>query len=123
MRDVPTDSHAAAVAPTPSLRVDADGFGWITFDEPDSTHNVLTEPVMRRLGSALDEVRAGAREGRVRAVIIRSGKESSFIAGADVDVVASLEDPQDAEAKVKLGQAVFGDAFYRRGAERPGSRG
>jgi 3-hydroxyacyl-CoA dehydrogenase/enoyl-CoA hydratase/3-hydroxybutyryl-CoA epimerase len=109
MRDVPTDSHAAAVAPTPSLRVDADGFGWITFDEPDSTHNVLTEPVMRRLGSALDEVRAGAREGRVRAVIIRSGKESSFIAGADVDVVASLEDPQDAEAKVKLGQAVFGD--------------
>ena len=109
MRDVPKDSDATAVVPSPSFRVDADGIGWITFDDPERSHNVLTEAVMRRLGTALDEARAAAREGRVRVVVVRSGKDAGFIAGADVDVIAGLEDPQDAEKKVKMGQAVFAD--------------
>lgn len=106
---VSTDSDSRAAAVSPTFEIDADGIGWLTFDDPDRALNVLTEDVMKRLGSALDEARAAGREGRVRAVVIRSGKGSGFIAGADVDAIAELEDPAAAEAKVKLGQAVFAD--------------
>jgi 3-hydroxyacyl-CoA dehydrogenase/enoyl-CoA hydratase/3-hydroxybutyryl-CoA epimerase len=93
----------------PSFEVDADKIGWITFDDPDRSLNVLTEPVMRRFGQALDEARAAGREGRVVAVVIRSGKPDSFIAGADIDAIAGIEDRADAETKIRLGQAVFND--------------
>ncbi|MEX2471201.1 MAG: 3-hydroxyacyl-CoA dehydrogenase NAD-binding domain-containing protein [Gemmatimonadota bacterium] len=107
--DEPTDSAGARTAASPTFEIDGDGIGWITFDDPERSQNVLTEPVMRRLGGALDEARAAGREGRVRVVVIRSGKEAGFIAGAEVDAIADIEDPGDAEAKVKMGQAVFSD--------------
>jgi len=95
--------------PSPSFEVDANRIGWITFDDPDRSVNVLTEAVMRRFGETLDEARAAGREGRVGAVVIRSGKPDSFIAGADIDAIASITDRNDAEAKIRLGQAVFND--------------
>jgi 3-hydroxyacyl-CoA dehydrogenase/enoyl-CoA hydratase/3-hydroxybutyryl-CoA epimerase len=89
--------------------VDADKIGWITFDDPDRSLNVLSEPVMRRFGEALDEARAAGREGRIGAVVIRSGKVDSFVAGADIDAIAAIDDRAEAEAKIRLGQAVFTD--------------
>ncbi len=94
---------------SPSFEADASGIGWITFDDPDRSLNVLTEAVMRRFGEALDEARAAAREGRVRVLVVRSGKPGSFIAGADIDAIATIEDPGEAETKIRLGQAVFND--------------
>jgi 3-hydroxyacyl-CoA dehydrogenase / enoyl-CoA hydratase / 3-hydroxybutyryl-CoA epimerase len=94
---------------SPHFQADAHGIGWITFDDPDRSLNVLTEPVMRRFGETLDEARASAREGRIRVLVVRSGKPTSFIAGADIDAIASLEDPAEAEAKIRMGQAVFTD--------------
>lgn len=107
--DEPTDSAGARTAASPTFEIDGDGIGWITFDDPERSQNVLTEAVMRRLGGALDEARAAGREGRVTVVVIRSGKEAGFIAGAEVDAIADIEDPGDAETKVKMGQAVFSD--------------
>ena len=101
---MPTDSVS------PSFEVDEHGIGWITFDDPDRPLNVLTEPVMQRLGAALDHARVAGREGHARVVVIRSGKDAGFIAGADVDAIADIEDPTEAETKVKMGQAVFPDA-------------
>ncbi|MEQ1855621.1 MAG: 3-hydroxyacyl-CoA dehydrogenase NAD-binding domain-containing protein [Longimicrobiales bacterium] len=98
-----------ASRPNPSFEADADKIGWITFDDPDRPLNVLTESVMRRFGEALDEARAAGREGRIAALVIRSGKPDSFIAGADIDAIASLTDRDDAETKIRLGQAVFND--------------
>ncbi|HSH74304.1 MAG TPA: 3-hydroxyacyl-CoA dehydrogenase NAD-binding domain-containing protein [Longimicrobiales bacterium] len=96
-------------AESPTFDTDEEGVGWITFDDPGRSLNVLTEGVMRRLGEALDEARAAAREGRIQALVLRSGKPSSFIAGADIDAIASIEDPAEAEAKIRMGQAVFND--------------
>jgi 3-hydroxyacyl-CoA dehydrogenase/enoyl-CoA hydratase/3-hydroxybutyryl-CoA epimerase len=93
----------------PSFEVDSDKIGWITFDDPDRPLNVLTEPVMRRLGEALDEARAAGREGRAAVVVIRSMKADSFIAGADIDAIAAITDRDVAESKIRLGQAVFND--------------
>jgi len=94
---------------SPRFELGRNGIGWITFDDPDRSLNVLTEPVMRRFGESLDEARAAGREGRIRALVIRSGKPESFIAGADIDAIESIEDPAEAEAKIRLGQAVFND--------------
>ncbi len=93
----------------PSFEIDSDGIGWITFDDPSRPINVLTEPVMRRLRAALDEARAAGREGRARVIVLRSGKPASFIAGADVEAIEGLEDPSEAEIKIKMGQAVYMD--------------
>ncbi|HSG46816.1 MAG TPA: enoyl-CoA hydratase-related protein, partial [Longimicrobiales bacterium] len=102
--DRPTSS-----APTPTFAVDERGIGWITFDDPGRKLNVLAEEVMARLAACVDEARRAAAEGRLRALVFQSGKPDSFIAGADVDAIASLEDPVEAERKIRQGQAIYGD--------------
>lgn len=94
---------------SPSFEVDERGIGWITFDDPDRALNVLTEPTMRRLADVLDEARDSAVEGRLKALVFRSGKPDSFIAGADVDAIAALEDPGEAERQIRRGQALYMD--------------
>lgn len=91
----------------PFLETDDDGVAWITFDDPARALNVLTEEVMETFAARVDEVAADARQGAVRAVVIWSGKPDSFMAGADVDAIAALEDPAEAEAKIRRGQAVY----------------
>lgn len=95
-------------APTPHLDIDPRGIGWITFADPDRKLNVLGEEVMHRFVKAVEAAREAALTGRVRVVVVRSGKADSFLAGADVDAIAALEDPLDAERKIRMGQAVFG---------------
>jgi 3-hydroxyacyl-CoA dehydrogenase/enoyl-CoA hydratase/3-hydroxybutyryl-CoA epimerase len=92
---------------TPAFEVDTRGIGWITFDDPERRMNVLTEAVMRRLAEAVAESAEAAREGRLKVLVVRSGKPDSFIAGADVDAIAALEDPMEAQEAVRRGQEVY----------------
>lgn len=101
--------RATSSAPTPTFAVDERGIGWITFDDPGRKLNVLAEEVMARLAEVLDEARDAAVEGRLRVLVFRSGKADSFIAGADVDAIASIEDPVEAELKIRQGQAIYMD--------------
>ncbi|HSM60591.1 MAG TPA: enoyl-CoA hydratase-related protein, partial [Longimicrobiales bacterium] len=96
-------------ASSPTLEIDDRGIGWVTFDDPDRPVNVLSGPVMRRLADVVDQVREAAEAGRVLVVVFRSGKPDSFIVGADVEAIASIEDPSVAETAIRLGQAVFMD--------------
>jgi 3-hydroxyacyl-CoA dehydrogenase/enoyl-CoA hydratase/3-hydroxybutyryl-CoA epimerase len=94
---------------SPTFEMDENAIGWITFDDPDRSLNVLSEAVMMGLGTALDQARAASREGQLRAVVIRSGKAGSFIAGADIEVIGSTEDPTVAETQIRMGQAIFSE--------------
>jgi 3-hydroxyacyl-CoA dehydrogenase/enoyl-CoA hydratase/3-hydroxybutyryl-CoA epimerase len=94
---------------TPTFEIDDHGIGWITFDDPERSANVLTEEVMLRLGGCIDEARGAAREGQLKALVIRSGKESSFIAGADVGAIEGIEDPNVAREQIRRGQSVYDD--------------
>ena len=93
----------------PIFQVDADSIGWITFDDPKRKLNVLSEDVMRDLAEALNQAHAAEREGLIQALVIRSGKIRSFIAGADVHEITKLKDPLEAEQKIQLGQAIYGE--------------
>ncbi len=90
----------------PSLEVGEDGVARLTFDDPDRKVNVLTEAVMTRVAELVSEVGDLARQGRVSALIFRSGK-SGFIAGADVSAIEAVEDPAAGADAARMGQAVF----------------
>jgi 3-hydroxyacyl-CoA dehydrogenase/enoyl-CoA hydratase/3-hydroxybutyryl-CoA epimerase len=107
VRSLP-EEHSSSAA-TPTFGADADGIGWITFSDPARAHNVLSASVMLRLREAIDEASGSVRDGDVRVVVIRSAKSDSFIAGADVDEIASIEDPAEAEEKIRLGQSIYNE--------------
>ncbi len=91
----------------PSLGVADDGIGRITFSEPGKKVNVLTEAVMIRLSNLVTEAQDLAREGRLRALVFRSGK-SGFIAGANVAAIEAIDDPAEGAEASRMGQRVFG---------------
>ena len=93
-------------SPSPAFEIDEHSIGWIIFDDPERSVNVLSESVMRRLAEATDEALRACQEARVRAVVIR-GKDDSFIAGADINLIGSTEDPEIAKESIELGQEIF----------------
>ncbi len=94
--------------PTPAvtLRVDDDHVAWLIFDGPGKL-NILTSAVLTRFNDLLGEAEQGITAGRIKAVIVRSGKDGSFIAGADIDEIAEITDPAEGAEKARLGQAIF----------------
>jgi 3-hydroxyacyl-CoA dehydrogenase/enoyl-CoA hydratase/3-hydroxybutyryl-CoA epimerase len=90
-----------------TLDISGDGVAWLVFDRPDSKVNILTSGTMSRLNDLLGAIETAARAGSVRAVVVRSGKDGSFIAGADVEEIASIRDAADGAAGAAQGQAVF----------------
>jgi 3-hydroxyacyl-CoA dehydrogenase/enoyl-CoA hydratase/3-hydroxybutyryl-CoA epimerase len=86
-----------------TLETDADGVAWLTFDLADAGVNVLSRAVVRELGAALRRIEAA----RPRALVLRSGKASGFIAGADVKEFTTLRTPEEGLEAVRTGQAVF----------------
>lgn len=76
--------------PTLALERQANGTVELTFVVPDHRHNVLTRQVFVDLAAALDDVAQGPPP---RGLIVRSGREGSFFAGADLgrlDALATL---------------------------------
>jgi 3-hydroxyacyl-CoA dehydrogenase/enoyl-CoA hydratase/3-hydroxybutyryl-CoA epimerase len=92
---------------TPTLEISGDGVAWIVFDSPSASVNILTAGVLSRLNDLLGEIETAARAGRVRGVVVRSGKDRSFIAGADVNAIAAVTDPAEGEAAAMQGQGLF----------------
>ncbi len=101
----PTDLHSDARMPSPvSHSVDADGIGWITFDNPAGRANVFNPDTLAALRAAVTALAAQP----VKAVVVVSAKEKIFVAGADVKWLGALADAQAAEQAALDGQAVFG---------------
>ncbi len=92
----------------PRLDIDSRGVGVVTFCDPDLGQNVLTLEVMEVLESAVQEAEEAAAGGVLRALLFRSAKPGSFIAGADVKAIAAVEDGPEGTEAARLGQALFG---------------
>src|SRR4051812_26251010 len=89
-----------------TLKIETDGLAWLTIDVPGKL-NVLSSAVMMRLAELLAEIERAATAGRIKGLIVRSGKEGSFIAGADISEISAITDPAEGEQKAALGQSVF----------------
>jgi len=81
------------------LETDRDNIVWLTLDKEGASANVLSAEVMAELDRILDELRAR----KPRGLVIRSGKDSGFIAGADVEEFTRIKDADDAMRLVKRG--------------------
>ncbi|MGA2562583.1 MAG: 3-hydroxyacyl-CoA dehydrogenase NAD-binding domain-containing protein [Steroidobacteraceae bacterium] len=85
-----------------AFETEADQIGCLTLDKPGSSANTLSHSVLLGLQGLL---RAIASEP-LRGLIIRSGKPSGFIAGADIREFTTFESPEVALAHIRLGQTV-----------------
>jgi 3-hydroxyacyl-CoA dehydrogenase/enoyl-CoA hydratase/3-hydroxybutyryl-CoA epimerase len=93
----------------PSFSIASNGIGRITFDDASRPVNVLDQSTMTGLVAALAEARESVAAGRLRVLVIESGKTDTFIAGADIDAIRAIEGPDDGEAKARSGQAIYLD--------------
>lgn len=73
-----------------SQNLDADGILTLTMDMPGRSMNVLNEQLTEPLAAAIERIET---DEAVKGVIITSGK-SSFVAGADIDGIFKITDPQ-----------------------------
>ncbi len=92
---------------TISFHIDRDHVGWLTFDLPGSSVNLLALDVMKELDRRLSELESRIATGKLVAVVVRSGKEATFIAGADVAAIAELRTEEEAYRKSREGQRIF----------------
>jgi 3-hydroxyacyl-CoA dehydrogenase/enoyl-CoA hydratase/3-hydroxybutyryl-CoA epimerase len=85
------------------LETDTERIAWLTFDLAGSSTNTLGSGPMRELNDRLAEIEAAAP----RAVVVRSGKDNGFVAGADITEFGGLTDVEQAYRLVRTGQQVF----------------
>ncbi|HHP7239002.1 3-hydroxyacyl-CoA dehydrogenase NAD-binding domain-containing protein [Longibacter sp.] len=78
-----------------TLSVDANGIATVTIDDPDASVNKISEDML----AAFEEV-IGAVEKTpdIRGAVFISGKDNSFIAGADINMLSAFEMPADVRA-------------------------
>ncbi|MGH8256408.1 MAG: 3-hydroxyacyl-CoA dehydrogenase NAD-binding domain-containing protein, partial [Steroidobacteraceae bacterium] len=86
------------------LDVGEDGIAWLTLDRPGTSANTLSGPVLRELEQQLGALRG--RSPQVRGLVIRSGKASGFIAGADIREFTGFATAAAALEHIRLGQRV-----------------
>lgn len=86
-----------------ALQRDGEGIAWLTLDKHEAQANVLSLEVMTELASALDELDRQPPTG----LVIRSGKEAGFIAGADIDEFSELNTPVKGRELIARGWNLF----------------
>ncbi|HEX6929466.1 MAG TPA: 3-hydroxyacyl-CoA dehydrogenase NAD-binding domain-containing protein [Gammaproteobacteria bacterium] len=85
------------------LNRDSNGVAWLVFDKAETGTNVLSGQIMLELEGCLREL----EENPPRAVIVKSAKNSGFIAGADIKEFTGLESPAQAFDLIRRGQLVL----------------
>ena len=104
IREREPDTHPSEFGP---FRLEAlpSGIVILWFDDPDRKVNLLDSRTLDSLQRALAALKL--RKTPPRALVLASGKEGQFIAGADVKEFDLLTSPAQAEAKAKDAQELF----------------
>src|ERR1700722_16022256 len=82
---------------------DSAGIAWLTLDKPEPSATTLSQQVMRELDALLQSLARTPPRG----VIIRSGKPSGFIAGADINEFTTLANATAGYQLTRSGQVTF----------------
>jgi 3-hydroxyacyl-CoA dehydrogenase/enoyl-CoA hydratase/3-hydroxybutyryl-CoA epimerase len=87
-----------------SLEKRDDGIAILTMDVPNESMNTLKQAFGDEVTQMLDNIEA---DTSINGVVLVSGKPSSFVAGADISMLAACESAKDAETLSAGGQDVF----------------
>jgi 3-hydroxyacyl-CoA dehydrogenase/enoyl-CoA hydratase/3-hydroxybutyryl-CoA epimerase len=82
---------------------DASGLCIVTFDRPGSSANIFDRATLEELGKHIEAI---AADGQITGVVLTSAKPSIFVAGADLNALASLREGE-LDGFIELGQQVF----------------
>jgi 3-hydroxyacyl-CoA dehydrogenase/enoyl-CoA hydratase/3-hydroxybutyryl-CoA epimerase len=88
-----------------SYEIDKDGIATLTFDLPGEKVNKLTATAMEELDKLLDELGANKE---IKALVFRSGKEGTFIVGADIAEIRAIRETEAGVRFARRGQAILG---------------
>jgi len=86
-----------------TLAVDAQGIATAILDKAGESANSLSADVLSEFSSILDQLDVYPPKG----LIVRSGKEAGFIAGADISEFSQLDTPEKGRALVERGWGLF----------------
>ncbi|MCG8371303.1 MAG: 3-hydroxyacyl-CoA dehydrogenase NAD-binding domain-containing protein [Proteobacteria bacterium] len=82
---------------------DDNGVFWLCIDKAEADANVLSTDVLTELNDILDELAADPPAG----LVLYSGKDGSFIMGADIGEFTTIESAGRAFELTRLGQQLF----------------
>src|SRR5262245_3666554 len=82
----------------------SDGSFVLILDVPGRSVNLITRQVLADLDAAIDAL---STQTRVPVLVVRSGKKTGFLAGADVNEFVAIRDQNAALALSEAGQKVF----------------
>jgi 3-hydroxyacyl-CoA dehydrogenase/enoyl-CoA hydratase/3-hydroxybutyryl-CoA epimerase len=87
-----------------SLEKREDGIAILTMDVPGESMNTLKANFADEITAILDDIE---QDKNVKGVVVASGKKDSFVAGADVSMLAKCKSADEAEALSIGGQKLF----------------
>jgi 3-hydroxyacyl-CoA dehydrogenase/enoyl-CoA hydratase/3-hydroxybutyryl-CoA epimerase len=85
------------------LETDKDSISWLYADREDESTNSLSQDMLSELHTIVSELEGSTAKG----LVILSGKDNGFIAGADIKVLESAKNEEDAAEFIRYGQNIF----------------
>lgn len=87
-----------------SVDVRKDGIAVVTIDVPGETMNVLQATFAAEANEVFDQL---AADSKVKGAVVISGKDNSFVAGADIKMLKATTSAGGAEELARMGQITF----------------
>ncbi|MFN0007362.1 MAG: enoyl-CoA hydratase-related protein, partial [Planctomycetota bacterium] len=104
LRGVPMPDDAPPARTCVRIERPEPGLAVLVLDPPHRKLAVLDAPLLRDLDLALDEVR---RDASLRGLVVTGRTPTSFAAGADIDALAAIRDPEVVRKVVVAGQQLL----------------
>ncbi len=89
------------------FKIDFEGIAWAVFDRENESMNTLGRRPLEELESIVKAVEEAANRADIRGLVIISGKEANFIAGADIRDFESFKTEADVEEAIKRTTGLF----------------
>src|SRR5438067_1412581 len=79
----------------------------LVFDLPGEKVNILSQKAMEDFDTILPRIETLGREGKIDVLVLLSAKPGNFIAGADLQMISSIHNAQEAEKLSRMGQRLM----------------
>src|SRR5690606_18551218 len=89
------------------FETDFEKIGCLTMDMPGASGNVLSREAVTELEGLVGRIEEMAAAGDIVGVVLLSGKQSGFIAGADVSEFDAMSDPEILREALGRAHALF----------------
>ena len=106
--------------------LDFEGVGWLTIDTPEAPVNTLSRETIVELETLVSRFEDLIASGELTGIVMLSGKDSGFIAGADISEFDEMAEPALLTDALKRTHALFERIEYpalfhcKSGADRAG---